>query len=157
LTATKYKFGKERVLSIWLLPVIITLITIFSFYTKIESQRNISVTDLLAWIIFSLFAVGIFIILFFNHLRLARHTELEITQKSFAIIQYSKSYSFELSEITEIIEYSTGRLPWSSIAKWSLKVGEREFIISSLTISKPNFDRHFYNKKKQIDSFFPTV
>ena len=134
-----------------------TVIISAFLYSKFDGLRDLSGKDILVWTSFFIFAVGIFIILFFNHLALARQTELKISTRSFEIIQGNQSYSCDLTDIKEIIEYSTGRLPWSSIAKWVMKAGDREFVISSLTISKSNFDRHFWNKKNEKVSLFPKI
>jgi hypothetical protein len=62
-----------------------------------------------------------------------------------------------LSDIREVFEYSTRRLPWSSIAKWVIKNNDREFEVSSLTISKLDFERYFWNKTKDKVSLFPRL
>ncbi len=111
----------------------------------------------MVWVLFFTFFVGIFGLLFFNHLPIAKQTELVLSRKIFRINQGGKQYSYDMNEIDEVIEYSTGRLPWSSIIKWKLKVDNIEFVVSSLTISKINFDRHFWNITKEKLSLFPML
>ena len=157
VTENRYKYDTARFINLWLLPVLLTVLIFVVLYSKFNSLRDLSVSDILFWIFFLLFSVGIFIFLYFNHLPLARQTELIISSKTFEIIQRSQSYSCDLGDIKEVIEYSTGRLPWSSIAKWIIKTNDREFVISSLTISKLNFERHFWNKTKDKTSLLPRI
>ena len=157
MTRNRYKFDNARLINLWLLPVLFTILIIVILYSKFDSLRDISVIDSLVWAFFFMFSVGIFIFLYFNHLPLARQTELIVSSKTFEIIQGSESYSCSLGDITQVTEYSTARLPWSSIAKWKVKANDREFVISSLTISKLNFERYFFNKTNQKTSLFPKL
>lgn len=139
------------------MPLLLSGLILLFLYSKFDSFKDLSGEDILVWTLFFIFSVGIFVFLFFNHLSLARQTELVITTKTLKIIQRGQAYSCDMKDIKEVIEYSTGRLPWSSIIKWIIKAGDREFVISSLTISKLNFERHFWNKTKDKTSLFPTL
>jgi hypothetical protein len=142
---------------LWLLPIFFIALIFVLLYLKFDSLRDFSVTDIFAWTIYFIGTVGVFSFLFFNHLPLARQTELIIRGKTFEIIQRNQSFLFDVSEVSEVIEYSTPRLPWSSIVKWTLKAGSKEFTISSLTISQFNFEKHFYDKIKHETSLLPTI
>ena len=157
MTEIRYKFNTTRLINLWFIPTLLTTLFFALFYLKFDRLQYLSYKDIIVWgLIFICFA-GVFIFLFINHLQLARQTELIIQGKTFKIIQGVHSYSGDLSTIKEIIQYSTGRLPWSSIIKWKIKTGDREFVISSLTISKLNFERHFNNKIKDKTSFMPIL
>lgn len=157
MTKNRYKFDFSRLVNLWLLPVLFIVITLVFIFSKYNSFEDLSAKDILGLTFFFLFSAGAFIILFFNHLPIAKKTELIITNNTLEITQGDDKYSCNLAEIEEVVEYSTGRLPWSSIAKWIIKVNDREFVISSLTISKLNFERHFWNHTKDKTSLFPTL
>ena len=133
---SRYKFDAVRLISLWLLPLLLMFFIVVFLLSSFDSFRDLSWADILWWSFFFMFSVGVFTFLFFNHLPLAMQTELIIGTKTFNIIQRDKSHSCDLSEIEEVIEYSSGRLPWSSIVKWVIIVDNKEFIISSLTISR---------------------
>lgn len=157
MTESRYKFDNIRIIKLWLLPVLFTVLIFVFLSLKFDSINDFSGMDILVWTLFSIFSMGIFIYLFLNHLSLARQTELVISTRTFKIIQGKQSYSYDLHEITEVIQYSTAHLPWSSIIKWTLKTNDREFVISSLTISKLNFERYFWNKTEDKTSLFPRL
>jgi hypothetical protein len=138
-------------------PGILCALMFVLIYSKIGSGQEFSAKDIFGWVFFFIFSAGIFIFLFVNHLPLARQTELILSNKTLKIVQQGQSYSCNLSDIKEVFEYSTGRLPWSSIAKWIIKTDDREFVVSSLTISKLNFERYFWNKTKDKTSLFPML
>ncbi|HEX2533507.1 MAG TPA: hypothetical protein VHK69_07220, partial [Chitinophagaceae bacterium] len=94
---------------------------------------------------------------FFNHLALSRRTALIIRGGELEIIQRGQSHSIEIGRIQEVIQYSTRRLPWSPVVKWILKAEEGEWVISSLTISRLHFERHFWTKTKVKRMFFPLL
>ena len=144
-------------INLWLLPVLLTILMIIFIISKVDSLGDLTWVEILGWVCFFIFSAGMFLFLFFNHLPIAKQTELIITNKNFEIIQQGQTYSGELNDITEVVEYSTGRLPWSSIAKWIVKTGDREIVISSLTISKSNFKRYFWNKTIDKTSLLPTL
>ncbi len=152
-----YKFNTARLINIWLLPVLSMSFMFVVLNLKSDTLQNLSGVDILAFSLFFIFLVGVFIFLFINHLSIALRTELILSRKTFEIIKNKKSYKCDLSEITEVIEYSTARLPWSSIIKWKLKVADKEIVISSLTISKLNFERYFHDKTEEKISVFPRV
>lgn len=114
-------------------------------------------TEAIAWTLFFIFAVGLFVFLFFNHLPIARQTELSVKGKTFQIIQNKHCYSANFDDIKEIVEYSSKKLPWGFIMKWKIKVANNEIVVSSLTISQFNFKRHFHNKIKHKVSLLPTI
>jgi hypothetical protein len=130
---------------------------LFLFFSKYENISEAKPVDIIGLTLLILFSVGTFVFLFFNHLPLARQTELIIEGKQLTIIREGKIESIHFSEITRIKEYSTAKLPWSSIKKWSISTNGKEYIISSLTISQLNFERHFHDKTETKVSFFPTL
>lgn len=141
----------------WLLPIFFTLLILFLIYSKVDSIINLTPTEIIAWTLFFIFAVGLFVFLFFNHLQFARQTELTVNGKTFKIIQGDHSYSANFDDIEEIIEYSSKKLPWGFIMKWKIKVADNEIVVSSLTISQFNFESHFHNKIKHKVSLLPIV
>jgi hypothetical protein len=157
VTEERYIFNASRLITLWLLPIFFTFLILFLIYLKFDSTNELTLTDIIAWTLFSTFAVGFFVFLFFNHLPFAKQTELIVVDKNFKIIQGDNSYLTNYGEIKEIVEYSSNKLPWSLIMKWKIKLSEREIIISSLTISKFNFERHFYGKIKHETSLLPTI
>ncbi len=157
MTQEKYIFNASRVITLWLLPIFYTFLILFFIYSKFESIREFTSTDFITWTLFFIFFVGLFIYLFLNHLPYARQTQLIITNKTLKIIQSDNSYSTSFSDIDEIVNYSANRLPWGYIMKWKIRTADTEVIISSLTISQFNFERHFYNKIKHETSILPTI
>lgn len=157
VAGNRYRFDTARCINLWLVPGLLCVLMFGFLFSRIDSWGDVSARDMLGWVLFFTFSTGIFIFLFFNHLPLARQTELIISDETFKIVQGEQSYSCDLSDIKEVFEYSTGRLPWSSIAKWIIKTGDREFKVSSLTISKLNLERHFWNKTKDKTSLFPML
>ncbi len=157
MTEERYIFNASRVITLWLLPTFFTFLTLFLIYSKFDSIREFTLKDFIAWTFFFIFSVGIFIYLFLNHLPYARQTQLIIINKTFKIIQSDNSYSANFSDIEEIVNYSANRLPWGYIMKWKIRTADTEVIISSLTISQFNFERHFYNKIKDKTCFLPTI
>jgi hypothetical protein len=134
-----------------------TFLILFSIYSKVESVKNLTPTEIIAWTLIFVFTVGIFMFLFFNHLQFARHTRLIIADQTFKICQGDYSFSASFENIEEIIEYSSKKLPWGFIMKWKIKVGDSEFIVSSLTISQLNFESYFYKKIKHKVSLLPII
>ncbi len=153
----RYIFNASRLITLWLLPIFFTFLILFFIYLKFDSINELTLTDIIAWTLFSIFAIGFFVFLFFNHLSSAKQTELIVFDKTFKIIQGDYSNLISFDEIKEIVEYSSNKLPWSLIMKWKIKLSEREIIISSLTISQFNFQRHFYDKIKHETSLLPTI
>ncbi len=157
MTEYKYIFNANRLITLWILPTLFTFLTLFLIYSKYESIREFTLKDFIAWTFFFIFFVGLFIYLFINHLPYARQTQLIIINKTFKIIQSDNSYTANFSDIEEIVNYSANKLPWGYIMKWRLKTADKEVIISSLTISQFNFERHFYNRIKHETSLLPTI
>ena len=153
----RYIFNTSRLITLWLLPIFFTFLILFFNYSKFDSYKEFSLTDIIAWTIFFLFTVGLFIFLFLNHLPIARQTQLIIINKTFKIIQSDNYYIANFNDIEEIVNYSANRLPWGYIMKWKIRTTDAEFTISSLTISQLNFERHFYNKIKYKTSLLPTI
>lgn len=157
MTEKRYKFNTTRLISLWLLPTFFTFLILFLFYSKVDGIKNLTLTGIIAWTLFFIFAVGLFVFLFFNHLPVARQTQLIIVDKTLQIIQGDRSYSANFSDIEEIVEYSSKKLPWGFVMKWKIKIADKEIVVSSLTISQFNFERHFHNKIKHKVSLLPTL
>jgi hypothetical protein len=156
-TENRYHFNLSRFLSLWSLPIILLAMLTFLFFSKYEKLNEAKSVQLLALSLFMLFCVGPFAFLFFNHLPLARRTMLIIKDKILYILIDGQQEKIEFLEIKNITEYSTAKLPWSSIRKWIISANEKEYVISSLTISNLNFERHFYDKIETKVSFLPMV
>jgi hypothetical protein len=156
-TESKYNLNAVRLISLWLAPTIFTAIILVFIGADLARGQMLSWKAGIAWGLFVLFAVGVFVYLFFNHLPLARQTQLIIEGKTIKCSQAGHDWQVKVSDIEEIIEYSANRLPWSYIMKWTIKAGNKQITISSLTISQSNFERHFYNKITHKTSFFPTI
>lgn len=124
---------------------------------KIWQPSNMSWVDIIVWALLWFGFVGIFVFLFFNHLPHARRTEVVMTRSTFQIIQNGEEYSCGRDEITEVIERSTYRIPWSHVIKWTIKTKDREFVISSLIISRLTFESYFWNKTRHVTAFFTLV
>ena len=129
----------------------------YFIYLKFNNFGALKLIDIIAWTLYFIFTVGIFAFLFFNHLPLARKSELVIIGKTFQIIQGDNFYLVNFSDIENIVEYSANRLPWGYIMKWKIKTNNTEILISSLTISQLNFERHFYTKIKHETKLLPTI
>jgi hypothetical protein len=130
---------------------------LFLFLSKFENISEAKPVDIIGFSLLILFSVGTFIFLFFNHLPLARQTELIIKGKQLTIVREGKEERIHFSEITGIKMYTAKKLPWGFIMKWCLTANGKEYVISSLTISQLNFERHFHDKTETKVSVFPTV
>jgi hypothetical protein len=119
------------------------------YFSRFRNIQEVKLKDIFGFSLLFLVTVGTFIFLFVNHLPFARQTELIIKGKQLNIIGKGKADSIPFSEITSIKEYATSKTPWSSIKKWKIEAGGKEYVISSLTISPLNFDRQFLIKLKQ--------
>jgi hypothetical protein len=156
-TENRYHFNLFRFLSLWSLPIFFLAMFTFLFFSKYEKLNEAKPVHLLALSLFMLFCLGPFAFLFFNHLTLARHTTIVIKDKMLCIQIYGEEELIDFLEIKNITEHSTAKLPWSSIRKWTISANEKEYVISSLTISKLNFERHFYDKIETKVSLLPMV
>ena len=132
-------------------------LALFLFFSKFEKINEAQPMDIIGFSLLTLFSVGTFIFLFFNHLPLARQTELIIEGKQLTIVREGEEEHIHFSEITGIKEYSTAKLPWSSIKKWHISANGKEYVVSSLIISQLNFERHFHDKTETKAPLFPTV
>jgi hypothetical protein len=130
---------------------------LFLFFSKLENISEAKPVDIIGFSLLIVFSVGTFVFLFFNHLPLARQTELMIEDKQLTIIREGKEERIHFSEITGIKMYTAKKLPWGFIMKWCLTANGKDYVISSLTISQLNFERHFHDKTKAQVSLFPTV
>jgi hypothetical protein len=155
--AIRYRITPYRLLVLWSLPIFFLTFILLVFFSKFDTIYEARRIDIIAFTLLILFSVGTFVFLFFNHLPLARQTELVIQGKLLTIIRGGKVERINYSEITSIKEYSAKRLPWGFIMKWSLKTNEKEYIISSLTISQLNFERHVNDKTETKVLLFPKV
>jgi hypothetical protein len=131
-------------------------------YFKVGKSSHLKLMDFIFWAFLFVFTVGLFLYLFFNHLPFARYTELAITQQGSVVNQItithgSVRYTTDYVDIKEVIEYSTAKLPWSSIIKWEIITKDYQIFISSLTISQYNFERIFWDKIKQKTHLLPKV
>jgi len=82
---------------------------------------------------------------------------MTIVDKSVSITQGDETNSFNLSDIDEIIEYSAKKLPWGFLVKWQIKTADKTILVSSLTISQNNFERHFWNKIRHKYTLLTTM
>ncbi len=139
------------------MPLFFLALFLFLFFSKYENISKAKPVVIIGFTLLILFSVGIFAFLFFNHLPLARQTELIIDGKRLTIVREGKEESIHFSEITGIKEYTAKKLPWGFIMKWCLTAKGKEYVISSLTISQLNFERHFHDKTETKVSVFPTV
>ena len=130
---------------------------LFLFFSKFENISEARPVDIIGFVFLIMFRVGTFVFLFFNHLPLARQTELIIKDKQLIIVRDGKEERIDFSQITSIKEYTAKKLPWGFIMKWCLTANGEEYVISSLTISQLNFERHFHDKTETKVSLFPTV
>jgi hypothetical protein len=152
-----YGSGIVRIISLWLLPVFSASLVFYILFSKYNGITQIPPAEILAWAFFLIYASGVFVFLFFNHLRSERETKLIITGKTYQLIQGELIYSWRYEQIVEIIEYSTGFLPWSLLMKWKIRTGDNVFFISSLTISSSAFENHFRNKIRRRQVLFPKM
>jgi hypothetical protein len=158
----KYKFSFLRLFSILSLPLILLTILILMFYERLFVSREIETTILFGFVFMLFWSIGVFLLLFFNHLSIVRTTVMLVLDKKYpekeiTVFQTDKKICFQVSEVTQITEYSTSKLPWSGIKKWHIKTNETEVWISSLTISSFRFEELFYNKIEDKTSFFPIL
>ena len=103
------------------MPISFLFLIVYFIYLKFDSVGAFMLIDIIVWTLYLIFTVGIFAFLFFNHLPLARKSELVIIGKTFQIIQGDNSYLVNFSDIENIVEYSANRLPWGYIMKWKIK------------------------------------
>jgi fumarate reductase subunit C len=162
VTTTKYRFNTLRLITLWFLPLFFTALIMVLLYLKVGKSSGLKFLDFIIWALLFVFTVGLFLYLFLNHLPFARHTELAITRQGSIVNEIKITlgdiiYTTDYADIKEVIEYSTAKLPWSSIIKWEIITKDNQIIISSLTISKYNFERIFWNKIKEKTHLFPKI
>jgi len=141
-------------------PVLLLTILVFMFYERLFVSREIESSILFGFVFMIFWSIGVFLLMFFNHLSIGRTTVMFVLDKKYpekdiTVFQSDKKICFQLSEVTQITEYSTSKLPWSGIKKWHIKTNETEVWISSLTISSFKFEELFYNKIEDKTSLFP--
>ena len=122
-----------------------------------KSKNNINSTNLIPLFIFYSVCFLPFIILFINHLLKVKGSELLISKDKITFNKNGTEESLNFNEIIEVVQYSTSRYPWSSIIKWEIITATNKYLVSSLSISKLNFERFFYNKIKEKTDYFPTI
>jgi hypothetical protein len=152
-----YKLNKKRTVSLLLTPVLYFGFMFLLFYLNDTSFREISSFELLVIVLVLLPFLAPFFYLFFNHLKLAKHSILVIKEKEITFICKKSINSFNFSEIIEIRQYCTYRLPWRDIVRWDLITKNGRYIISSLIISESEFDKYFFNKIEKLIMFMPTI
>ena len=157
MTEKKFKINALRIISLFIIPALIILIFLFILFIGPRKESPGKLINILIVSLLGLFILGVFIFLFVNHLNFAKTTELTFINKELYIYQNDIKEKVNFSDIEKITEYSTSKLPWSTIMFWRLKTNKKEYLISSLTISKFNFDGYFHNKIEQIPTFFPTI
>ena len=153
----RYSLNFFRLLGVWSLPLLSLVLILFLFFARFKTVNESKPVDVLVFVFFLIFFVGIFVFLFFNHLALARKTELVIEGQQLTIVNDGKAEIISSSDILSIKEYTANRLPWGSVIKWNIAVKEKEYIISSLTISRLNFERHFHIKIETKTSLVPII
>ena len=131
-------------------------------YLKIGNTFQLQFIDIVVGVLIFVYSVGLFIYLFFNHLPLAKQTELAISRQGafvnqIKITQGGNIFSTNYNDIKEVIEYSSVKLPWSSIVKWVIITKDNQIMISSLTISQNNFERNFWDKINQKPHLLPKI
>lgn len=63
-----------------------------------------------------------------------------------------------LNDIEKVIEYrAPNKAPWGNIKYWQMKIEGNDFWVSSIVISKLNFDRFFWNKIKEEKFVWPRM
>jgi len=149
----KYKLDILRLFSLWFTPII--TIAIFLYFTSESISTLKSIQILPIAMLFSICIVP-FLFLFINHLLKEKNTELKIGNDEITISRDGKKETVIFSDILNINQYSTYRMPWSSIIKWEIITAKKKYTVSSLSISKLNFERYFLNKIKYKTDFFPT-
>ena len=75
-------------------------LALFLFFSKFEKINEAQPMDIIGFSLLTLFSVGTFIFLFFNHLPLARQTELIIEGKQLTIVREGEEEHIHFSEIT---------------------------------------------------------
>ena len=151
-----YQIDFQQILKTSAIPILSFLIfgSLFCYDIKTENSSSIQI---LAFVIFLIFTTGIYIFLLFNHLRIARQTVLKIVNRQININQFEKSATINFEDIKEIIEFSTAKLPWSRLIIWEINTtNNHHYRISSLTISKSEFERFFWNKIETKTKLFPS-
>ena len=152
-----YCATSSRLFGLWVWPLLIQSVFFFTYASSLE---KIIITAIANWVILSLWltmTIGVFSLLFLNHIRYAKGARITINGKQIILEQLSQSLPVSFSEIQSVTEYSVGKMPWSGVFFWKIKTSEKEFVISSLTISRNNFERYFYNKTVHVTSFFPVL
>ena len=132
----------------------VTIILLFTII-KYQASQELSYDTITLTSIFLFVSIVPFTILFVDHISLAMKTKLALTNKLIIITQGGEVNTHDLKDIKKVIEYSTQRFPWSSIVKWEIATDEKTYKISSLTISKLDFGRYFFNKIDYKIKVFP--
>ncbi|HYH16969.1 MAG TPA: hypothetical protein VD794_17170 [Flavisolibacter sp.] len=157
MTEKRYRFNFYRLLALWSLPTFFLVFTIFLFFSKFNSVSHAQPIDIIGFTFLLLFSVGIFIILFFNHLPSALKTELVLKGKQLTIVRNGREETINFVDIAAIKLYTAKKLPWGFIMKWCLTAKDKDYIISSLTISQLDFERYFHDKTEVKVSLFPKI
>jgi len=155
VTENKYEINLLRILIVLSYPLIFVTLILLFLILKYQSTQELSYETSTITAILLFLCLVPFFILFINHIIYANKTKLIISNKIIIIIQDGEKNVYDLSDIKKVIEYSTRRFPWSTIVKWELITIDKTYKISSLTISKLNFGRYFYNKIDYQIKVFP--
>jgi len=148
MASKSFKFNFHRIVSLWSLPVFFIGFIGLVFIADNKSLHNLESKELFAWTLFFVFSVGIFGLLFFNHLPLALRTELFFDRDVLELRQNDQSFKISLQKVVEVQEFSTNlkagwsKLPWSSVVLWKIITPTGNYFVSSLTISKDDFNKY---------------
>ncbi len=161
-TEFKYTLNFTRLISLISFQILFLAFVGLLVFEKINSNVEIDISMIIAFIFLILWIFGVFIVLFVNHFKLGRNTVIKVLAgkfpiKTITIHQNSSIYVFQLTEIKEIVEYSTHRHPWSGIKKWLIITDKNEIWISSLTISSFKFELYFNDKIQVKHTLIPLV
>jgi len=157
VATTQYKFTSSRLIALWFYPAFFLVLIAVVIYSKMSGGKALPIFNMVALAIFFVAAVGPFVFLFFNHLALAKKTVITIADKNIQVTQADTNFSASFDEIKTITEYSSKSTPWSFIIKWEIQTVTQQVTISSLTISKYNFQNYFSNKIVQEATVLPKI
>jgi len=158
-----YRSSFARIVTLWLTPVLLTLIVLFFAF---ESYPRFDASGVIRLTCFAIMLAGIllpFTGLFFNHLSFVQNTSLKFFDENLELSRNDKKITIRLAEIYEVVEFSTntkyssGKLPWSQLVKWKVKTLEHEFFISSLIISDTDLKKRIGIDLTYQLSYFPVI
>ncbi|WP_336518555.1 hypothetical protein [Pollutibacter soli] len=147
----EFRFGSERILSVWILHgTALFFLLVFGLTSGPIDFGN--------YLLFLFWGV-VFIphtYLYFNHLKYERDTVVTISSNQIFISKGNISKSFSIDDILEVQEYEALRILCTIIVKWKIIGRYDDVTMSSITYSRTAAWRFFGTKINRKSCFLPT-